>query len=172
MDPSGTALAGLSSCLLSLWVWKKHGRGKPIPTGYPEHWWEQPWDNSQSNWEPEKSSRERQGRLQSSSKWTGNDGLQQTTWLVSTLKSLGATSGCPQEPSHHSPRLPLTPGSQLSNTCLHSNSLQKPAWWDTTVLQNTMVVEDCSEKAVFFYYQINLKKKSISLLTSKIIISM
>lgn len=35
MDPSGTALAGLSSCLLSLWVWKKHGRGKPIPQATP-----------------------------------------------------------------------------------------------------------------------------------------
>lgn len=59
---------------------------------FSTHWWEQPWDNSQSNWEPEKTFRERGGGQQTSLEQAGTDRLQWTMWLVSILTSLWASS--------------------------------------------------------------------------------
>lgn len=127
----------------------------------------QPW----GNWESEGWSWEGQRGLQSSSNGQGMMGyITLCGWptLLFGQPLLVVTLGCPQEPS------PLTAVSQLSNTCLNLNSLEKPVRYDTAqYYKNTMAMQGSSEKAEFFYYQINFKKKkSISLSTSKIIISM
>ena len=107
--------------------------------------------------------REREAALQSSSERQGGtrcNGL--CNWSLSRGLSghplIAVTLGCPQKPSHHRPRSPSAPVSQLSNTiplipCRNQcdeilrSPTKHPKW-----------AQGCSEKAVLFYYQINFKK--------------
>ena len=162
MDLSGATPAGLSSCLLSLRTWKKHGHGRPTLQPSPSTGGNSP-GTTQSNWEPEKTSEKgeegcrallnRQGE-------TGCNGLREwsQSWGLFRHPLLAVTLGCPQEPSHHCPRSPSAPVSQLSNTILLipcGNQCDEIQHSPTKCLNQA---QGCSEKAVFFYYQINVKK--------------
>lgn len=86
----------------------------------------QPWGNQES----ERWSWERQRVLQSSSNGQGMMGyITLCGWptLLFGQPLVAVTLGCPQEPS------PLTAVSQLSNTCLNLNSLEKAVWQDTVL---------------------------------------
>lgn len=122
MDLSGAAPAGLSSCLLSLRTWKKHGRGRPTLQSDPSTGGNSPGTIHRATGNRKKL--QRKGRRAAELFWTDGEtscnGLcdWSQSWSLFGNPLLAVTLGCPQEPSHHCPRPPSAPVSQLSNTIL------------------------------------------------------
>lgn len=153
--------AGVSSSLLPLKTWKKLACSRPTLQPSPSTGGNSPGTTRRASGNQKKL--QRKGRRAAELFWTDRerqaamDYVSQAWGLFGHLL-LAVSLGCPQKPSHQCPRSPSAPVSQLSNTIpliacrnqcdeTHHSPTKRSNW-----------AQGCSEKAVFFYYQINFKK--------------